>query len=275
MILEERPTKLVKEFINTYVDLQDYPFDKDKVYELIRGGNRKSWPEILTKLEKQWYKNDCKDFSGYDDDWYFMELWLCFVMYSRMYLKAFSKPQIIGKDKIYSLMERTKDSKCILDLGCGIGYTTAALKEMYPNAKVTGTNLKDTKQWKFCQHMSNKHNFDLVTDVSELTDDQDVIFASEYFEHIENPIEHLQEILNLNPKILVLANSFNRPALGHFTEYKHNDETVDQTKISKLFNDYLKKNGYEKLKTKFWNNRPNVWGKNNEPTVYDSLGDKQ
>ena len=88
----------------------------------------------------------------------------------------------------------------------------------------------------------------------------DLIFASEYFEHIEKPIEHLSDILkNCNPKYLLLANTFNQPAIGHFIEYSHKGKKYIGKTISKMFNETLKENGYMKIKTKLWNQRPNYW----------------
>ena len=273
-LIEEKPTKLLDEFLETYLATQEKDFDIDYIKRLIKyyfqyhNANavvlKDRYAEHLQKvlrLEDEWYKSNCTNFDVYDDDYYFIDIWLCFVIFSRKYLRSLVKEKQIGSIHRVSFLDISKNVRTVLDLGCGIAYSTASLKQIYPNAIVTGTNIKDTKQWKFCKYMANKYDFRLEADVKNLQNEQDLVFASEYFEHIINPIEHLDEVLALNPKMLVLANAFNTKALGHFLTYKHEGENIDQKDISKMFNNHLKDNGYKKLKTKFWNNRPNVWVK--------------
>ena len=91
----------------------------------------------------------------------------------------------------------------------------------------------------------------------------DTIFASEYFEHFERPIEHLQDIVkHLNPKYLIIANSFNTKSIGHFHKYKHNEEVIDETKISKRWNNELVKLGYTKLHPTIFNHNPSLFVRN-------------
>ena len=257
--LEKKPLSLLDNFADNYSKI--FPqFNKEIIKEFIKK-ERNQNSNYLKNLQKEWYKKNCKDFSGYDDDWYFAEVWICFIEYSRRYLKDMIKPNSIGVYQTHSFLEISDDIKSVLDLGCGIGFTTAILSNMYPKAKITATNLKDTKQWKFCKHIEGQYNFKLIDDLKKIETNQDLIFASEYFEHIERPIEHLKEVLNLNPKFLVLANAFNTKAHGHFEKYKHNETEIDQKDISKIFNNCLKENNYIKIKTKYWNNRPNIWVK--------------
>jgi cyclopropane fatty-acyl-phospholipid synthase-like methyltransferase len=81
----------------------------------------------------------------------------------------------------------------IADLGCGIGYTTATLKEVF-NCRVTGTNIRDTKQYKVCEVLRKKVDFDLTDNIEEIGN-VDLVFASEYFEHFEKPVEHLKYVI--------------------------------------------------------------------------------
>ena len=90
----------------------------------------------------------------------------------------------------------------------------------------------------------------------------DLVFASEYFEHIENAIDHLIQILTIcQPKYLIIANAFNATSLGHFNFYKHDNQLVPKSKMNVLFASTMKEHGYEKMKTKFWNDRPAYWKK--------------
>ena len=59
--------------------------------------------------------------------------------------------------------------------------------------------------------------------------------------------------------MIILANSFGTEAVGHFKEYLVDDKQINEKKIGRLFNSHLRKNGFEKLKLNFWNDRPCVW----------------
>ena len=65
--------------------------------------------------------------------------------------------------------------KTVLDLGCGFGYTTAALKEIYPRAEVIGTNLRGTSQYKVSSAIGKQRNFSVKDSIPKA----DLIFASE------------------------------------------------------------------------------------------------
>jgi len=267
MLINEKPKDLVDDYIENYLATQETSFDVDYIRTLLKNyfayhNGKKQYKDQLQKiliLEERWYQSSCTDFSVYDDDYYFIDIWLCFVNFSRKYLRSLVKPNTLNDYGNNSFIDISKNVRTVIDLGCGVGYSTASLKQLYPNSVVTGTNLENTKQWKFCQYMSKRYNFNLCSDINNLHQEQDLVFASEYFEHIKNPIQHLNEVLRLNPKMLVLANAFNTVALGHFTEYLHDGEVIDQKFMSKIFNKHLRDSGYIKLKTKFWNNRPNVW----------------
>jgi len=246
MIINEKPRELLKIFLSDYKSMFD--IDVNKAIQFIKTKQR------AKELTAQWYDELSKeniDYSVYDDDYYFTDLWNCWVTYSRSYLRSIVKSQ----SKLFS------NINSVIDLGCGIGYTTSALKQIFPKAKVYGTNLKDTKQWKFCEYMSKKYSFTLLSDDHDLNN-IDLVFASEYFEHIVKPIDHIQDVVEkLSPKYLIIANAFNTHSIGHFNEYIFNDERFCQSVMQKKFDKLLKVYNYAKVKTGFWNNRPTVWEK--------------
>jgi len=276
MLIDIKPKEALNNFLQIYNTIN--PISKDLAKELIKtaiayyskNGKISSYHK---HLEEQWYKSICSptfpslnqyyldniDYTVYDDKYYFTDLWTCWIVYSRNYIKS-----IIKKQEIYNLL---KDVKSVVDLGCGIGYTTAALKEIFNNADVFGTNLEGTKQYLFCKEMGRKYNFKLLSDIKEINSKEGLVIAFEYFEHIQNVIDHLIEILNFyQPTYLYIANSFNTRSIGHFEWYKHyhqNNLFYSQKKISKQFNKILRLAGYQTVKTTNWNNKPILWHKNN------------
>ena len=271
--LIQTPSALLKDFIDNYQELYNINLNvslgliKDTVHYYNKGGRP---PEYVKILQSCWYKSLKKsfwhpDYSVYNDEYYFTDLWACFHLYSRKYLMSIMKKNSYYKNK--SIYARIEKSKRIVDLGCGIGYTTAMLKQMYPNAEVFGTNLKDTEQYKFCEKISEIYNFKIIESINELNKPIDLIFASEYFEHIYNaPIELYRTLKKYKPKYLLLANSFNTYSVGHFTAYLYRENInspersfASEKNISKIFNNVLIDCGYEKKKTNLWNNKPNFW----------------
>lgn len=238
-----------KEIIDFAVKSYKYYNSKGKDYK---------YKEVLS-FDDQWYrslKNGKPDYSVYDEDKYLGHAWACWQIYSKKYLK-----NILKDTSLYdrSIVSDLGEIKKIVDLGCGIGYTTRALKQIFPDAEVCGTNIEDSAQYKLCETYSE---INLVGDIKDIKEPVDLVLGSEYFEHIYTPIEHLIDILEgLKPKNLLLANSFNAIALGHFPEYKHNGKIIKNSKIGRMFNQTLRDYGYEFIKTALWNNRPNYWKK--------------
>jgi len=219
---------------------------------------------VLRDLEDRWYASleaGNPDYSVYDDPSFLSDLWACWVVYSRQYLREMlSKRSLFGR----SIVDDIGPVQRVVDLGCGFGYTTAALAEMFPDADAVGTNLDGTCQFRIASAIGQRDGFRLVSDVRAVGGPADVVFASEYFEHLEAPIDHLREVLDaLNPRCLLIANAFNAKALGHFHRYKDGCLGLDFSgkEISRQFNNTLRSHGYEAVKTACWNNRPMYWKK--------------
>ena len=208
------------------------------------------------KLEKQWYDSlDRKspDMSVYSNDFFIPEVWACWVLYSRKYLLSLKK-----SENLIKLIRSNIES--VVDLGCGFGYTTAALKEIFQNTEVYGTNIKESFQFSVASELGRLNKFSIVEDVKEIGEKIDFIFASEYFEHFEDPISHLNHIIrHTKPKCLVIANAFGSRSIGHFNNYWSGSSLVSNKKIGRDFNKRLRELGFRSMKTKFWNNRPSVW----------------
>jgi SAM-dependent methyltransferase len=267
-LLEAQPSKSVYQFINRYSQYQN--IDKNIALAIITQAlkrhksaksNLVAHSGYLHNLELRWYnslKEGIIDYGIYDEDYYFTDLWLCWTIYSRPYLKTLQNNEIISR--------YLTNVKSIVDLGCGIAYTTASLKQLFPKCAVFGTNLADTKQFEFCKQMSDIYNFDILTSTEEVKHDIDLVVASEYFEHFENPIAEIDKVIkSVNPKFLFIANSFGTYGLGHFFTHNYNGKELPAKEMSKLFNEKLKTEyGYKQIEANIWNNKPSFWVRTNE-----------
>jgi SAM-dependent methyltransferase len=222
-----------------------------------------------TNMMDRWYESLEKDsklpeYSVYSDAYYFVEVWLCWKMYSRNTLKACTTiDKTLGK----SLFSDMENVKTVFDLGCGFGYTTVGIKQFFTNSRVIGTNFKESAQFKFAEKLGKQYNFEMMD--THVGTKADVIFASEYFEHIQEPIVHLKSILDeCEPRYFITANAFGAKAIGHFLEYYHNNKLYTPKQISKMFGDTLRLYGFEKVKTSCWNNRPTYWRKKTSATLH-------
>ena len=270
-IFNLRSKEALLEFIEKWAAI-DPSIDKEKAFSLAMnavryyGGGKAARAALrpFQEQETRWYESLAEgtpDYeSAYGSQYIMSDLWACWVRYSSDYLKRIREHILPSVDM--------KQVSTVLDLGCGISYATAGLKELFPAADVYGTNFEGGIQWKFAQAFSAKRGFSVVSDVHKLGRNVDFVLASEYFEHIEDPVAHLIDILKTcDPKYIVTANAFGTTAIGHFIDYKFlHDIGLFETRlegkaISRLFNKTLRNFGYEKVETKCWNGRPNFWRK--------------
>lgn len=264
-ILEVAPTKAVDEFAELLAEVGVE--DAEQLAQLAaeipkwREGKVDSAPHLerYQSVEDRWYASlDAggePDWSIYDDTWYLPDLWGCWIVYSRTYLKALLNPKRVPPDGIHGLADKVET---VADLGCGIGFSTAALAQMFPEARTYGTNLPGGVQWEICSRMSERYGFDLI----ESPEPADVVFASEYFEHFIDPVEHVREIIEAcdRPRLLIAANAFCQTSVGHFYTHTIDGQPgADAKATNKAFRQALFEMGYEPLDLSLWNNRPEVY----------------
>lgn len=214
----------------------------------------------MKELFDRWYSSlDTQpDYTVYEDPYYFCEVWVCWVRYSRKHLQTITRHNSLSEES--SIVDSLTDVSHILDLGCGFGYTTAGFKQIFPECTVVGTNIEGSSQYKMAAELGNEYDFSILPSYAGVK--TDLIFASEYFEHFIEPIDHLIDVLTqCEPKYLLIANAFTADAIGHFDKYLFTGNTFTGKQMSKMFNDTLRKFGYEKVKTKCWNDRPTFWRK--------------
>ena len=83
-------------------------------------------------------------------------------MYSRTYIKHLTtkgtmKHRYELEESIAEIIDRVSTS--VIDMGCGLGYSTAGLKEVFANQKVYGYNIKDSDQFRFNQLVSKQYSY--------------------------------------------------------------------------------------------------------------------
>ena len=268
-ILTEKPKEQLAEFlrrchsIDDSIDIELIRENAVTTVQYLKGdAEARKKMQLGQKLEQQWYdslKNGKPDWSVYGTDYYIAELWACWTVYSRFYLRSVFSPKSKPPDGIIADIGEIRKA---VDLGCGFGFTTAAFKQQFPNAEIIGTNLENTLQMALAKQMSRNYGFDMVSSIDDITAPTDVVFASEYFEHIPSPVQYLRNVLfRLKPKALLIANAFGTRAIGHFFCYNIDGKLLNGKETSKAFNAELVKWGYKKIKTKLWNNRPSYWRK--------------
>lgn len=199
------------------------------------------------EVERRWYdslERGEPDFGVYDDPVYLADLWACWVLYSRRYLRELRRAGLL--DGLGGV---------VADLGCGVGLASAALAELLPGATVYGTNVEGV-QARLARRVGERYGFTVLPHPPSRAD---VVFASEYFEHFLAPVAHLRDVLAAGPSTLFIASTFGPRSTGHFDEYVLDGESVSPKQASRAFDAELVDRGYVKVATGLWNGRPTVW----------------
>jgi hypothetical protein len=255
----------IKNILPQYADILSHlGFSKSKIlyfiqeYRTLQKGIKSA---DFNELFYRWYfslNNKNPDYSVYNDDLYLVETLDCFKKYSRTSILSILTGHIEDGKSVHSLLSKVRT---VVDLGNGLGYTTAMLSKIFDNSIVFGTNIKDSIQDKYNEFLIKEYNYKLKYDIDELSQ-SDLVVALEYFEHFEDPILHITDIIyKLNPKFLFIANAFSADAIGHFNVYTYGNIKIPCNKIGRIFNDTLRNLGYKKVKTDIWNSRPALWMK--------------
>lgn len=275
-ILQEKSDVILSDLLDRCCSVTS--IDRDSIEKLSKSAesavmNGTHLPTELHSLMMRWYdslspgeQSHSPDYSVYGEDEYIAELWACWKVYSRQHLRNLKRPDSLFD---HSIVSEHMNDKTIVDLGCGFAYTTSAIKQIFPNADVYGTNLDNTLQMSVARQMAKDYDFNMVTDPLLIPTSVDLAFASEYFEHFERPIEHLDYLIQtINPKAFLIANAFGPKAIGHFDMYEvylknlfGDYQWIQANNMSVIFSDRMRYHGYKKIETKLWNNRPSYWVK--------------
>jgi len=216
------------------------------------------------ELEARWYsaltQGGLPDYAIYAHPYYVCDLWACWRLYSHKYLRGLLTAPVFANRETF-VQRYGSQIHTIVDLGCGLGYSTAALKELLPSATVFGTNLIETPQCQFAIELGVERQFTVVESTAKIEQDIDLLFASEYFEHFEDPVTHLDLIFQQRrlPKILVFASSFGAIGAGHFVSHVHDGVSTPGKNFGRTFNAELRARGYTQPAGRYWNAKPAVW----------------
>jgi len=244
-----------KQSIRYLADLIHEVLDPIVVRQIFTTLMRDDGKHERNQLERRWYST--YDFNIYKEDQYLIEAWYCWHYYSRKYIQAITKPNAVQQQSVRNLLP---DTATIVDLGNGLGLTTGALSNLFPNGKIIGTNVKPSTQNTIAERLANIYKFTMTDNLTTITDPVDLIFASEYFEHHTHPIDHLNDIIKtLQPRYLLLANAFTADAIGHFNTYTINGKETEDRATNRLFSRNLREHDFNPVQTTFWNNRPALW----------------
>ena len=224
------------ERINTYV-VSQLKVNKDML---------PSNKELSAKFEEfeldNWWYAHYKDFSRYKS-WHYLYAGLnCFFNYSKNFAVTAS--------------QHLKDVKSVVDVGAGIGLSTMLLADLFPNAKIYYNNIQPSLQAEFFK-IYKQDRIEILNEKEMMQKGPfDVLFASEYFEHFPTPLKQLDFLIDkVRFKRLVVSNSFNVKAYGHFTCF---EEGLNPRQVSKAFNRLVRVE-YDDLKIKVWNGRPKIY----------------
>lgn len=217
-------------------------------------------PPAQTDLEERWYRSvagGTPDYTVYEEDAYLVEAVYCWFEMSRRYLQRCGLTSSLPPGGIWS---RLKDAKLVVDLGNGLGFTSAALRVVLPKAQVVGTNVVGSTQYRVASVLADVYGFTMVEHPVEVDGTPDLVWATEYFEHFDHPTDHADEVLEaLRPRALIVQNTFNEDATGHFSDYIVGGEVQKRHRVGKVWNDNLIAHGYRQVDTKMWNRRPSLW----------------
>ncbi len=96
--------------------------------------------------------------------------------------------------------------KTALDVGCGEGYTTALIKEKFPELEISGIELGE-KTLKKAQNLHKSINFEQGSayDIKRRDESCDLALSSEVLEHLDNPLKGLLELKRVSRRFVLVS----------------------------------------------------------------------
>lgn len=137
-------------------------------------------------------------------------------------------------------LEEVKDGDTFLDIGCGVGRMTKAVKEKYPNCDVYGIDISARVIEDNKKENPDIHYFQgTVSNLYYSNDTFDVIFSGEVLEHLDDPQLLLKEGYRLLKKggKLVITTPLQDSILSPEHTWFFTQEDVEQLYINAGFKD--------------------------------------
>lgn len=259
----------LRDFLDSYSDCFETP--KDDLYLLTKEcidnhKAQKPYPDSVQSILERWYQSldSAPDYSVYSDELYFCDVWICWITTSRNHIKNIFKQKSRCRT---SFVETFTDVDSVFDVGCGLGLSTLGLKQIFPYADVTGSNIKGSFQYEIASRIGSENDFTIQEELQPA----DLLFASEYFEHFHDPIAELNRIIEqVNPKYIILSNGFHYRAIGHFNKYQDSGTMYDNKGMSKHFNKTIKQY-YDLSDLRYYNNNPRIFTKKSNKISLDNF----
>lgn len=186
--------------------------------------------------------------SQYDSRWYALTLIDCFCDYTAKNAKAFA-----------SWWEYRTGT--ILDLGGGIGASTALLEDL-AGAEVVFHSYGEGPQLTIARDLIGASTSVVTRDEKALLREvrPTAVFACELFEHVRDPFRLLADITEAEVDVICCANSFGAYDFGHWRTYDDGrGGEIPRDSMGREFAKELRLLGWRKDPAAFWNGRPSIW----------------
>jgi len=232
LIKEKYPEEIDYNLVREYINLHSY-----------------ECPEHLQIYNKH---------ESYQNLFYLYCATVCYFDYSKGAVRFLE----INKDKLPGINR-------ILDLGAGNGLTSMHLSEAF-NCTVYYNQL-DGIQKIFAKELFMRYKPNCVIlpedkNFIKTRGDIDLVFASDFFEHLEYPVNFLENVIKrTNPKYITTCNAFTAPHPDHIQKYKYQEDNesyieIEPKQMSRFFSKKMRDNGYE-VYLSGWHCRPYIWRK--------------
>ena len=240
---------------------QRFEFMFNKVKELTGDTKRNSFACDYFEESTPIWINEYRD-SGNDELFYdrIEYLWGCLGSYYNS-----SKGYI---PKIKTAFEKMNYvPKTVLDFGAGVGLATYDLAELLSNTTVYYYNISEIQTSLFKEMLKQFPIDNIVIIDDPLSVNAEVVFCSEFFEHIKTPEDALKYIMGIpGVKHILEASSFRfSDVAGHYETFIFDNVEVSCNDAQKNFNKLMRRYGFQLSNKVYnvscWNNRPNIWVK--------------
>ncbi|MCG5531213.1 class I SAM-dependent methyltransferase [Halorhodospira halochloris] len=147
-----------------------------------------------------------------------------------------------------------ESSSSVLDYGCGTGVLIELVKAKYPHLEINGSEVSNANIAACLEKGISCQKIDALPSKDKDDDAYDLVICSEVIEHVQSPIEVLEDIArNVKPGghvIVSVPNAFNIKHRFYYLFGKHLDPNKDPVK--RRFPEHIQSLGFghmEKLMT--------------------------